>query len=245
MSTTGATISTHDGDDQDATRRIELPDERPSTGQAHGSPPPSGQSPGYGDERTDRVGEPEPEPEPRRGRDLGFAAIGALVGLLLTFVVIALTTGGANDDPAADDTAIEARDAEIAERDRQIDELDARILDLEAQLAEVGDDSADQDAELAAQRQALDERLEALDARVEEADNRQAALDERTAALDQREAELAEREAEGDAPPPDGGGDGGDDGAGGGGVDLDDLEETAQGIVDRVLDEIRNLFGQN
>jgi Tfp pilus assembly protein PilN len=236
-STTGATISSYEGHDQDATRRIELPDDRPRHATDRGTAPAGDALRGPGDENTDL--DDEDEVPPRRGRDIGFAIAGALVGILLTFVVIALTTGGETGTAGTDDAALAEREAELAERDRQIEELDARVMDLEAQLAEVGDDSADRDAELAAQREALDERLAALDARVEEADNRQAALDERANALDQREAAIAEAEADTGSPPTDS-----DDSDGDGGIDLDDLGETAEGVIDRVLEEIRNLFGR-
>jgi len=245
--TTGATISSSgDGHDQDPTRRIPVPGDPPVSRSGYAGEPLEGEA-GLRPEATSEDARTdldlEEEPEPRRGRDIGILLAGVLAGILLTFVVIALTTGGDTTD-VGDDPAAAEREAELAEREQRIEELDARIADLDAQLAEVDGDSADRDAELAAQREALDERLAAIDARMEELDNRQAALDDRAEALDQREAAIAD--AENDAGSPNGGSDGGsEDDGGDGGIDLDDLGDSAEGVIERVLEEIRNLFGQN
>lgn len=243
----GATISSGDHHGQDPTRRIEVPGDPPASRSGYTGQPLEGEAEVLHDPTTDGARtdlDLEEEPEPRRGRDIGLVVAGVLAGILLTFVFIALTTGGDTTD-VGDDPAAAEREAELAEREQQIEELDARIADLEAQLAEVGDDSADRDAELTAQREALDERLAAIDARVEELDNRQSALDDRADALDRREAAITEEEADTGSPNDDR--DAGDDGEddGGGGIDLDDIGDSAEGLIDRVLEEIRNVFGQN
>lgn len=250
---TGVIISSSDGYDQNPTRRIEVSDEsatsrsgytgEPLEGEAALPPPQTTGEPRPGFDLED---EDEVEPERRRGRDIGLLVAGALIGVLFTFVFIALTTGGDTPDVGEDPVAAE-REAELADREQQIEELDARTADLEAQLAAASGDSDDRDEELAAQRDALDERLAAVDARAEELDDRQASLDERAGALDQREAAITDAEADAGSPDGTGGGvEGGDDGGSeGGGIDLDELGESAEGVIDRALEEIRNLFGQN
>lgn len=240
---TGAIISSSDGYDQERTRRIEAANEPTTTRSGYTGEPLEGEAALPPERPADGRGrhfdlEEEHEPEPRRGRDIGLLVAGALVGVLFTFVFIALTTGGDTAE-VGDDPAVAEREAELAEREQQIEELDARIADLESQLAAAGGDSDDRDEELAAQREALDERLAAVDARAEELDDLQASLDERAEALDQREAAITD--AETDAGSPDGDGASDD----GGGIDLDELGESAEGVIDRALEEIRNLFGQN
>lgn len=264
---TGSTISGFDPPNQDPTRRIERPDSRATPPQGpSGQPAPGTRSrssdersdEGYADPRDarvpDRHGVYEDEIEeagPNRGRDLGMALLGALIGIVLTFIVIALTTGGSDAEVATgDDPRITELESELAERDQELAEAEARTDDLEALLASADADASDVDAELAAQREALDERLAALDARVEELDDRQEMHDDRQAELDDREADLDAREDALDASGDDGG-DGADDANGNSGGDgpgigeetIDEIGEAADGIVERVLHEIRNLLG--
>lgn len=247
---TGAIISSSDGHDHDPTRRIEVENEPATSRSGYTGEPLEGEAAlppeGAYDARRPRFDlEEDDEPERRRGRDIGLMAAGALIGVLFTFIFIALTTGG--DTPeVGEDPVVAEQEAELAEREQQIEELDARIADLEAQLSAADGDSDD---ELTEQRDALDERLTAVDDRAEELDDLQASLDERAEALDEREAAISDAEA--DAPDGDGGsegGGGGDSGSGDGGVDLDRLDELgedAEGVIDRALEEIRDLFGRN
>jgi hypothetical protein len=250
----GAIISSSDGHDQDPTRRIEMANEPPTSRSGYRGEPLEGEAAFPPDRTTDERPpgfdlDDEEEDEGRRGRDIALLAAGALIGVLFTFVFIALTTGGDTAE-VGDDPALAEREAELAEREEEIAELDARIADLEAQLAAAGGDSGDLDDELAAQRDALDERLASVDARAEELDDRQASLDERAEALDQREAAISDAESDAGSPDGDGAGDGGDtgEGDGDGGIDLDQLDELgedAEGVIDRALEEIRNLFGRD
>lgn len=250
---TGAIISSNDGYDQDPTRRIEMTNEPATSRSGYTGEPLEGEAAlppeGTDDERRPHFDlEDEEESEPRRGRDIGFMVAGALIGVLFTFVFIALTTNGDTAE-VGEDPAVAEREAELAEREQQIEELDARVADLEAQLAAADGNSDDLDEELAAQRDALDDQVAAVDARMEELDDLQASLDERAEALDQREAAIADAEADAGSPDGDGAGDGGDGASDSdGGIDLDELDELgedAQGVIDRALEEIRNLFGQN
>ncbi|HUH06373.1 MAG TPA: hypothetical protein VML96_01070 [Egibacteraceae bacterium] len=183
---------------------------------------------GEGDWRAvdDRSGARRPAPRrerPRRGRELLFAVIGALIGVAAAFVIIALgTADGSADDPAtvAAQDRIAALDAALAERDAQVAELETRVAEAEAAVGERAED-------IEAQRQALDDRAAALD-------DRARALDEREAAAEQREAELAERERTGTPATPE------DPAAPGDDAPID--EETAQTIIDRVIDQIREMF---
>lgn len=215
-STTGTVINRSDGRGQDATRRIDLPIDQPGR-KTNETSDPSGamrdEAPEVGDERTS-IRDVD-EPEPHRGRGIGFAFLGTVIGILLTFVVIALTTGGGTDDLEGGDPAVAELEAQLEERNRQIDELEARVTDLDA-------------------------RIESIDVPREELDNRESALDERAAALDRREAELPESEAgTGSDPATEE-----DGGTGSGSMDLDGLEDAAEGIGDRALEEVRRLFGQ-
>jgi hypothetical protein len=158
--------------------------------------------------------EEEPEQTSNRGREIAIGAIGAVVGFVIAFVVVALGTSGDADDPqlAAAQEEIEELEATVGERDAAIDELEARLAEAEAAAGARADD-------IDAQRDALDDRAGALD-------DREAALRDRAEALDERERQLDQREQEdpGDSPGP--------------GID----QETAEGIVDRVVDQIRDLF---
>jgi hypothetical protein len=161
--------------------------------------------------------EEEQEPSTNRGREVAIGAIGAVIGFVLAFIVVALGTSGDADDPqlAAAQEEIEELEATVDERDAAIDELEARLAEAEAAAGARADD-------VDAQREALDERAGILD-------EREAALQDRAAALDERERQLDQREQEepGDSPGP--------------GID----QETAEGIVDRVVDQIRDLFQGN
>ncbi|HSK23763.1 MAG TPA: hypothetical protein VK906_11330 [Egicoccus sp.] len=188
----------------------------------------------------------EEERRERRKRDLLLGLVGALVGFLLAFVIVALSTDdGEGGEVVAADERVGALESDLGERD-------ARIEELEAQLAEAEAAAGDRDEDVAAQQQALDERSAALDERNEQADQRGERLDERERALNEREQQLDQREqaieqresesgdapAEGD-PPADGDG---------GGVNLPDLPDVPSGeevdnFVESVLDRIRNLFG--
>lgn len=162
----------------------------------------------------DRAADEEPEQTSNRGREIAIGAIGAVVGFVIAFVVVALGTSGDADDPqlAAAQEEIEELEATIDERDATVDDLEARLAEAEAAAGARADD-------IDAQREALDERAGILD-------DREAALRDRSEALDERERQLDQREQEepGDSPGP--------------GID----QETAEGIVDRVVDQIRDLF---
>jgi hypothetical protein len=162
----------------------------------------------------DPADEEEPEQPSNRGREIAIGAIGAVIGFVLAFIVVALGTGGDADDPqlAAAQEEIEELEATVDERDAAVDELEARLAEAEAAAGARADD-------VDAQREALDERAGILDEREEALRDRAEALDERERQLDQRE-----QEEPGDSPGP--------------GID----QETAEGIVDRVVDQIRDLF---
>jgi hypothetical protein len=149
-----------------------------------------------------------------RGREIAIAAIGAVIGFVIAFLVVALGTSDDGDDAqlAAAQEEIEELEAGVEERDATIGELEARLSEAEAAAGARADD-------VEAQRDALDERASILD-------EREAALRERADALDERERELDQREQDASTESP------------GPGID----EETAEGIVDRVVEQIRDLF---
>lgn len=176
--------------------------------------------------------EDEPPPEPRsRAREAMIGLGGALLGFVLAFVVVALGTSG--DAPADDgqlaaaQERIETLEAELAQRDAAVADLEAQRDELETRLAEAEVAAGEGAADVEAQRQALDERAAALDERA-------AAIEEREAALDQREAEL------GDTPPADPAEPGEGLFPGDGLPELDG--ETADTIVDRIIEELRDLL---
>jgi hypothetical protein len=162
--------------------------------------------------------EPPPEDEAggmTKGRIAAIAAGTFVLGFIIAFIVFALGTSG-----DADEAELAAAREDVAELESAVDERDAQIADLEARLAEAEAAAGARADDIESQRQALDERAANLD-------DREAALGERAEALDQREQEIEQRERDADT----------DDGSGPG---LD--EETAEGIVDRVVDQIRELF---
>ena len=218
----------------DATRRIEPPPPGADTSgwdsshrpwEATSDPTRGAYRPGR-----DRPEPPEAEP-PSQARRWLFGLLGALLGFMLAFLVIAISTDDEGDGAElAGQERIEALETELAERDAQMEALQARLDEAEAAAGE-------RDEDLEAQRQALDERAGALD-------ERSAALDEREAALDERETAIEERERDVTEPSP-----GGEpaDPAPGDGPPLDDVlpdvdEQTVENIVERVLDRLRNLL---
>jgi len=185
----------------------------------------------------------EEEAPPRnRLREVVIGLGGAVLGFALAFVIVALSTSGA-DELTGDGAVAELEDARAT-----IAERDARVAELEAELAEAEAAAGDRDEDVAAQREALEDRSAALD-------QREQALEEREAAIADREAEVAAREeaveqseqepedgGSGDPDPEDGGtpDDGGD-----GIVDLPDVdEEEVSNAIERLLDRIRGLFGE-
>ena len=165
--------------------------------------------------------QPPGRPPRRRGRDIGMWVFGAVIGFVVAFLVVALGTDEAADGDAAAASRIEALEADLDDRDAQIEELEARLAEAEAAAGDRAED-------VQAQRDALDERAVALDGRAE-------ALAEREEALDQRESDLADREAAVDEPPAD------DDADNGGLPDID--SDDVDTVVDRVLEQLRDLFG--
>lgn len=176
-----------------------------------------------------RPGEPAPAQEERgrAGRDAVAGLIGAIVGIVLALLVVALGTRGPDDtaELAAAQQQIEGLEAELADRDATLAELEARLAEAEAAAGQ-------RDEDIDAQRRALEDRAAALD-------DRAAGIDQREAAVEARERELAQREAaqQGtDEPPADG-----DDG--GSGIGLPDVDlEQAETAVERFLERIRELF---
>ncbi len=191
---------------------------------------PAAEHPTYDrDRRFDAPVDEDDPPGHGRARTVALFLGGAVLGFLLAFVVVALTTGG-DQGVGEQEAATAALEAELAERD-------ASISELQSQLAEAEAAAGDRAEDIEAQRSALEERSQDLD-------DRAAALDDRERALDEREAQLREREqavddgVPGDAPP-------GQEGDGGGlelpSIDVDTTE--VEGFVERLLDGIRDLFG--
>lgn len=165
--------------------------------------------------------------EPRRGRAVLLVLLGLVIGFVAAFIVIAL---GSGDASTAEDPELATLQDENALLQAELDERDTRIADLEAQLDAADSAAGEQDAELQAQRDALDERANQLDDRASQ-------LDDREDALDRREDELAEREAE-PSPEPQPDTDTGTEPD----ADPGEIMEDAEGIVDRILEGIRDLF---
>jgi hypothetical protein len=148
-----------------------------------------------------------------RGKAVALAVAALLVGFVLAFIVVALGTSDGTDDGQ-----LVASQEEVEELERAVEERDAQIADLETRLAEAEAAAGARADDVEAQRQALDERAANLD-------DREAALQERAEALDERERQIEQREQDAD-----------DDS----GTVID--EETAEGIIDRIVDQIRDLF---
>lgn len=178
--------------------------------------------------------DPEAEAERRWPQYLIAGLVGVLIGFAFAFVVIAMGTSGQETDPTEATAAqerITALETELADREATIAEMEARLAEAEAAAGDRAED-------VEAQRRALDERAAAMDERAR-------ALDEREMALDRRENEIAEREAAAEQPAdqpdqPDDPGEQPDDGPG-----LPEFDpEQAENIVERVLERLRELFGQ-
>lgn len=181
--------------------------------------------------------QPDDERPPRRwGKGAALVLLGIVLGFVAAFVVVALGTEDASPTAGPSEAAmqrIQALEAEVAERD-------ATITDLEAQLEEAGAEAGQADEAIAAQREALDSRAEELDARASALNEREQALADRERAVEEREQQLAAREQELEEGGPSDGEEPSDEG---GGLDLPELDdEQVEGIVDRVLDRIRELF---
>jgi septal ring factor EnvC (AmiA/AmiB activator) len=195
-----------------------------------GASPPGASPPGGPAARRDepdhtRSGAPRRRPPRRTGRDLLIGASAAIFGFLLAFVLVALGTS----DPAPDGELAAAQER-IRTLEAEVGERDARVGDLEARLAEAEAAAGDRAADVEAQRRALDDRAASLDERARNLDAREAALEERERAVAERERRVAEAEGEpptGDPAPP--------------GVPSID-EEAARSIVERVLEQIREVF---
>ncbi len=184
----------------------------------------------------------EEEPQRNRLRDIAIGLGGAVLGFALAFVIVALSTSGA-DELTGEEAAVELEDAQAT-----IAERDARVAELEAELAEAEAAAGDRDEDVVAQREALEDRSAALD-------QREQALEDLEAAIADREAEVAAREeavdqaeqggdsgGAGDGDPGDGGT---PDGGGDGIIDLPDVdEEEVSNAIERLLDRIRGLFGE-
>lgn len=163
--------------------------------------------------------EPADEPSSSRARTFAIGAFGAVIGFIIAFVVVALGLSDPAPDGqlAAAQEEIEQLEASLEERDAQVAELEARLVEAEAAAG-----ARDEDAE--AQRQALDERATILDERQDALEERAAALERRADELDERERAIADREDADDGAP----------------LPID--EETAEGIIDRIVEQIRDLF---
>ncbi len=236
-------MSSHEPPDQDPTRRQDPaggdPTRRvdpagPDPTRRMDRPPPPGDSAPTQQQPWEGEAQPRPtgtaseeagydeldpdEPPRRRGRLFLLWLFGLVLGFVLAFVVIALATD--DDAPVADADAqerIEALEAELEQRDAQISDLEARLTEAEAA-------AGDRDEDIEQQRQALEEQSEVLAEWQELLAQREADLDDREAALAERERALDEQE---DEP----------------GIDLPEIDdETVDGIVDRVLEQIRDWF---
>ncbi len=185
----------------------------------------------------------EDEVPPRnRLREIVIGLGGAVLGFALAFVIVALSTSGA--DELSDDGAV----AELEDAQATIAERDARVAELEAELAEAEAAAGDRDEDLVAQREALEDRSAALDQREQVLDEREAAIADREAEVAAREeaVEQAEQDRESDGSGDGDAGDGGTpDGGGDGIIDLPDVdEEEVSNAIERLLDRIRGLFGE-
>ncbi len=186
---------------------------------------------------------PDPDEEPLRNRlrEIVIGLGGAVLGFALAFVIVALSTSGA-DELTGDEAAVELEEAQAT-----IAERDARVAELEAQLAEAEAAAGDRDEDLVAQLEALEERSSALDQREEALADLEAAIADRDAEVAAREEAVEQAEQEGvtggsgDGDPGDGGTPDGD----GGMIDLPDVdEEEVSNAIERLLDRIRGLFGE-
>ncbi|MEX2550179.1 MAG: hypothetical protein WD638_08120 [Nitriliruptoraceae bacterium] len=223
----------------DPTRRM-APEGRPDRDRGQdptevlGSVPPAGEDPAP----PAAPGEDgEEEPPHNRLREIAIGLGGAVLGFALAFVIVALSTSGEDELPA------DAGAAELEEAQATIDERDARVAELEAQLAEAEAAAGDRDEDLVAQREALDDRSTALDEREQALDEREAAVAAREAEVAAREEAVEQAEQDSDAGEVDGGEtDDGDDGDGG--IDLPDVDdEEVSNAIERLLEQIRGLFG--
>ena len=181
--------------------------------------------------------EPGPaDPEPRRGRDVAMAVIGALVGFILAFVIVALGTGEADGvDPAEVEAQIAALEAEVSALEDELEARDEQLDELAAERDEALEEAVEGADELEERQEALLERERDVEERTAELNEREAELDARAEELDAREAAIAEQED--GAPPPEADDENGE-------LPLPDVDgEAAEGFVDRVLDGIRDLFG--
>lgn len=198
-----------------------------------GSVPPEAGDPGHAPARPEDA---EEEPPHNRLREIAIGIGGAVLGFALAFVIVALSTSGADEVPIGEGAAeLEEAQATLAERD-------ARIAELEAELAEAEAAAGDRDEDLAAQRDALEDRSVALDEREQALEEREAALTEREAAVSAREEAVEQAEQDADTGEVDGGetGEEGD----GGGIDLPDVDdEDVSNAIEQLLERIRGLFG--
>jgi len=197
-----------------------------------GSVPPESGETGYEGTRPE---DDEEEPPHNRLREIAIGIGGAVLGFALAFVIVALSTSGADELPA-DGGAAELEDAQAT-----IAERDARIAELEAELAEAEAAAGDRDEDLAAQRAALEDRSVALDDREQALDEQEAALAAREADVSAREEAVEQAEQDSDAGEVDEGetGDGDD-----GGIDLPAVDdEEVSNAIEQLLERIRGLFG--
>lgn len=240
---------------EDETRRID-PSQEPTrvepgapgtdpTQQAYADPwydEPGGSAggPEEAEEPADPYEEDEAPATVTRGRAALYSLLSLAVGFVLALIIVAAFGGAPADDEAvaALEDEVAALEDEVAASEEREAELEAQLADQEAELEAARDALDEADADIAEAREALDQRAEALDERETQLDERASGLDERAAdldereaALEQREAALAEAEERGD-------------------IDLDDIElpdveidpEQAQGIVDRIIEGIRDLL---
>lgn len=195
-------------DDPDATQRID------PAGDPGAHDQPRGTATGEQPPVTDPDADPDADTGTNWPRTLAIGAVGALIGFVIAFLVVAL---GTSDD--ADEAQAAAAQEQIEELEATVEERDATIAELEARLAEAEAAAEARDDDTEAQSEALEERARNLD-------EREAALQERSEALDQREQELGQQDGDGD----------------GGGTTPSFDEEAAENFIDRVVDQIRELF---
>lgn len=176
---------------------------------------------------------------PRRGRDAAFVALGAVLGALLSVIGIAV---GTSSDGRTGDERVEELEAALAERDAQLEERDTELEGLRARLEDEQDTDA-REAELEERRDSLDERASALDERASELDRREVELDQRQREL-QQSSDTSESSGTSDSGSDNGEGDM-DEEADGDGAQDGSLTEQAQNVVDRIVEEIRQLLGPN
>lgn len=213
-------ISDQERPGDDATRRIDgpgtdaggEPTQRISAWEGE-APLREDANPTAGDDRTAAPTEDDDVPPAGPGRGKMVAI--ALVAALVGFVIAFVVVAlGTGDDGASE---LAAMQEEVDDLEAALEERDARIADLEARLDEAEAAAGQRADDIETQREALDARAAALD-------EREAALEERQNALAEREraVEDAAEDEDGTAPTFD--------------------EETTQGIVDRVVEQIRDLF---